>query len=76
MNVLQDCALYFSNMDWFHLKRLKEQSNNSRNRRSGEIASRIFVSCKNYVRPDGRHIHNTAADMAMEKIPVSIPIML
>ena len=52
----------------FHMKQLKYQSHNVKNRRSGEVISCIFEIYNNNVIPYGCHIHNTATDIPMEKM--------
>ena len=51
-----------------HTKQLKDQTPNAQKIRSGEIASRIFETYKNYVKPNGCHIHTTESDTAMATI--------
>ena len=48
--------------DWC-LKKLKNQSQNPQNRRSGEKANNIYETYKNTVMPHGRHIYTKAYDM-------------
>ena len=38
-----------------HIKHLKDISHNEKNRRSGELSSRLFETYKNDVRPHGFH---------------------
>ena len=49
-------------------KKLKDQSKNSQNRRSGEKSNCIYETYKNTVMPHGRHIYAKASDMAKAKI--------
>ena len=49
-----------------HLKKLKYQIHNAQNKRSGELENYVFEIYKNYVRPHGCNIHNTATEMEME----------
>ena len=58
-------SLYFLRWCGCHIKQLKYQSNNSQNRRSDEIVSRVFETYHNYISPHGCHIHNTESYMAM-----------
>ena len=60
-------SMHFYLLTWRdrRLKKLKYRSNNAQNRRYGKISSRIFETYKNVVRPNGFHIKNTAADMAI-----------
>ena len=51
-----------------HTKQPKDRSNNAQNRGSSELSRRRFENYKNYVRPHGCHIYNSAADMAMAKM--------
>ena len=51
----------------FHLKHLKDTSQNEQNKRSGELSRRIFETYKNAVRPYVYHIYNSSAEMAMGK---------
>ena len=61
---------------YFHMKQLKDRSHNTQNRRSGQIASRIFETYNNNVRPYGCNIQNTAAGMDMENFaPILLHIM-
>ena len=53
--------------DWY-LKKLKDQSQNDQNRRSGEKSNCIYETYKNTVMPHGRHIYAKASDMAKAKI--------
>ena len=48
-----------------YLKFSIDQSCNAQNRRSGEIANRLFDTYQNSVMPHGKHIFNTASDMDM-----------
>ena len=50
----------------FHMKPLKYQSHNAKNRRSGEVLSCIFEIYYNDVIPHGCRIQNIATDMPME----------
>ena len=45
--------------------KLKDQICNTQNKRSIEIANRIFETCKNYVIPQGKHMFKTSSDMDM-----------
>ena len=47
-----------------YLEKLKDQSQNNQNRRSGEKAHDIYETYKNTVMPHGRHIYSKASDMA------------
>ena len=60
-------SIHFPLLTWkdFRLKHLKDRSQNSQNRRSGEISSCIFERYNNTVRPHGCHIHNTYTGMDM-----------
>ena len=75
-----DCLIYAKTMHLYfltwtdhHLKQLKDWSNNSQNRRSGEIYIYIYDAYKNSVRYHGWHIHRTASDMAKTTI---FPVLL
>ena len=50
--------MHFSLLMWHycHLKHLKDRIHNAKNRRSGELSSRLFETYKNAVRPHGYHI--------------------
>ena len=70
-----ECCIYAKNMPSSlltrrdcHLKQLKNRRKNTQNRRSGEIASRVFEIYKNYEIPHGCHTQNTTVDLATEKI--------
>ena len=52
-------------MEIYLSKKLKDQSHKYHNRKSGEMASRIFETYKNSVMPYGRHIHKILAKMAI-----------
>ena len=52
------------------LKKLRDQIQNSQNRRSGEKANHIYESYKNTVMPHGRHIYAKASDMEKVKMCV------
>ena len=51
-------------MAWFLFKKLKDISQNSQNRRSGEQENCIYETYKNTVMPHGRHIYAKSYDMA------------
>ena len=51
-------------MAWFLFKKLKDISQNSQNRRSGEKENCIYETYKNTVMPHGHHIYAKAYDMA------------
>ena len=55
--------LYWSNS---YLKKLKDQSQNSQSRSSGEKSHHIYETCKNTVMPHGRHIYAKSFDMAKD----------
>ena len=72
--VMCSCECYISSksmnsslLTWhnFRMKHLKDRSRNALNIRSNKISGHIFETCKNYVRPHGCHIYNTAADISM-----------
>ena len=46
--------------------KLKDQICNLQNRRSGEMANRLFETYKNYVMPHGNHMFQTESGMSME----------
>ena len=50
------------------MKKIKDQSNNVKNRRSGKIESRNFEAYKNAVRPHDLNVHNTESDISISKI--------
>ena len=50
------------------MKQIKYQSLKAQNRWSGKIASCIFKTYNNAVRPRGFHVHNTATDMSVAEI--------
>ena len=58
-SLLSWCDRYF--------KKLKDQSQNSRNRRSGVKSNRVYETYKNTVMPRGRHIYAKAFDIAESK---------
>ena len=64
---ITDRIMHSSLLAWsnFHLKQLKDQSLDAQNISSVEIASRIFETYKNSVKPDGCHNHKTGAYMTM-----------
>ena len=47
-----------------YLKKIKDQSQNTQNRRSGEKSHPVYEIYKKTVMPHGRHIYTKAADMA------------
>ena len=49
-------------------EKLKDKSCNKQNRKSGEMANRVFEKYKNSTMPHGKHIFKTAYDMAMSKM--------
>ena len=51
-----------------YLKKLKDISQNSQNKRSGGKSNCIYETYKNIVMPHGPHIYATAYDMAKEKM--------
>ena len=57
--------LYWSDR---HLKKLKDQSQNSQRRRSGEKSHHIYETYKNTVMPHGHHIYAKSSDMEKAKI--------
>ena len=63
-------SIHFPLLTWkdFRLKHLKDRSQNSQNRRSGEISSCIFETYNNALGTHGFHIYNTAAEMALAKM--------
>ena len=69
-NVAYLPKLYIHN--YFHgvivIKKLKDLSQNSQNRRSGEKENHIYETYKNKFMPHGRHIYANAYDMAKSKI--------
>ena len=58
-------SIHSSLLSWRdrYLKKLKDQSQNSQIRRSGEKAHQIYTTYKNTVIPHGSHIYATASDM-------------
>ena len=58
-------SMHSSLLSWSdrYLKKLKDQSQNSQSRRSGEKAHHIYKTYKNTVMPYGRHIYAKASDM-------------
>ena len=62
--------IHYLLLTWYgcHMKQLKYQNQNVKNRSSIEIASCIFETYKNSVRSHGFHIYNTAVYMAMAKM--------
>ena len=52
----------------YQTKQPKDQTPNAQKIRSGEIASRIFETYNDAMRPHCCNIHNTASDMAMVKM--------
>ena len=57
---------YYHGVSFFG--KLKDQSCNAQNRRSGEIVSCLFETYKNYVMPHGNHMFQTESDMARAKM--------
>ena len=49
-------------------EKLKYQIYNSKNRSPGEMANRLFEKYKNTFMPHGKHMFQTASDMAMAKM--------
>ena len=47
------------------LKNSKYRSQDSKNRSSGELSSRLFGTYKHSIRPNGWHIYSSASEMAM-----------
>ena len=45
--------------------KLKDQSCNAQNRRSGDMPTHLFDTCKNSVIPHGNHMFQKSSDMAM-----------
>ena len=69
------CCIYAKSINYLlllrrytYLNKLKYKSKNTHNRRSGELASCIYETYKNYIMMHGSHIYIIAADMAMYKI--------
>ena len=66
-----ECCIYAKSIhssllswrDWY-LKKLKDKSQNSQIRRSGEKTHHIYTTYKNIVIPHGNHIYAKASDMA------------
>ena len=63
-------SMHSSLLTWRYssLKHLEDKNHNVQNRRSSEISSRIFETYRNFLRPHGCHIQNTAVNMAMIKM--------
>ena len=59
-------SIHLSLLSWRdrYLKKLKDQSQNAKSRRSGEKAHDIYTTYKNTVMPHGNHIYDKASDMA------------
>ena len=59
-------SIHSSLMSWrdHYLKKLKDLSQNSQNRRSGEKSNWLYETYKNKVMPHGCHIYAKAYDMA------------
>ena len=51
-------------MRYRYFKKIKDQIQNTQNRRSGEISNLVYEAYKNTVMPNGRHIYTKAYDMA------------
>ena len=62
--------IHFSLLSWRYryLKNLKDQSQNSQNRSSGEKENIIYETYINTVMPHGRHIYAKVSDMAKATI--------
>ena len=62
-------SIHSSLISWCdrYLKKIKDQIQNSQNRRSGEKANFIYETYKNTVIPHGRHIYAKSSDMAKAK---------
>ena len=58
-------SIHLSLISWRdrYLKKLKDKSQHSQSRRSGEKAHHIYETYKNTVMPHGRHIYAKAYDM-------------
>ena len=63
---IYDKSIHSSLLSWRdrYLKKLKDKSQNTQSRRSGEKARHIYTTYKNTVMPHGSHIHAKASDMA------------
>ena len=63
-------SIHSSLLSWrdIYLKKLKDQTQNSQIRRSGEKAHHIYGTNKNTVMPHGRHIYAKASDMANSRM--------
>ena len=61
-------SMHPSLLSWWDnlLKKFKDKSCNEKNRRPGEMANHVYVTYKNSVMPRGKHMFQTASDMAME----------
>ena len=58
-------SIHYSLLSWRDCyKKLKSQSQNSQNRRSGEKENHIYETYKNTVITHGRHIYDKASDVA------------
>ena len=59
-------SIHSSLLSWCdrYLKKLKDQSQNSQSRNSGEKSHHIYTTYKNTVMPHGSHIYAKASDMA------------
>ena len=63
-------SIHSSFLSWRYryLKKLKYQSQNAKNRRSGEKSHHIYETYKNTLMPHGRNIYAKSSDMAKAKM--------
>ena len=71
----RECAIFAKSihsslLSWkdHYILKLKDFSQNARNRRSGGKGNHLYETYKNIVLPQGRHIYTKAYDMAKAKI--------
>ena len=62
---IYDKSIHLSLLSWCdkYLEKLKDQSQNDQNRRSGEKSHHIYETYKNTVMPHGRHIYAKEYDI-------------
>ena len=67
---ISDKVIHPSLLSWHdcYLKKLKDQSQNDQNRRSGGVSNCIYETYKNTVISHGRHIYPKESDMAKAKM--------
>ena len=67
-HIFQKYTFIITIMVWYLFKKLKDISQNSQNRRSGEKSNRTYETYKNLVMKHGRHIYAKSYGMAKVKM--------